>query len=132
MEKSDKLIAVGAIMAAIAVMIGAFGAHIVKDMVTPERLENWETGAQYHFYHSIAIILTGLVARNNSSELLKWAGVIFAVGVLFFSFSLYTLALTDITWLGAITPLGGVAFIIGWLLLAKVCIPSKKQQEENN
>tara|TARA_R110002096_G_scaffold183757_16_gene361959 strand:- start:10971 stop:11354 length:384 start_codon:yes stop_codon:yes gene_type:complete len=126
MERSNKLIAVGAIMAALAVAFGAFGAHAVKDMVSPERLGNWETAAQYHFYHAIAIVLVGLVARDKKSSFLKWSGILFFVGILFFSFSLYTLALTNITWLGAITPLGGVAFILGWLFLAKECIPSKK------
>ncbi len=126
MERSNKLIAVGAIMAALAVAFGAFGAHAVKDMVSLERLGNWETAAQYHFYHAIALVLVGLVARDKNSSALKWSGILFFAGILFFSFSLYTLALTDITWLGAITPIGGVAFILGWLFLAKECIPSKK------
>lgn len=128
MEKnSNKLIAVGAIMAAIAVMLGAFGAHIVQDSVSPERFENWKTGAQYHFYHAIAVIITGILARYVNSVWLTYAGVAFAVGIILFSFSLYTLSVTGITILGAITPLGGVSFIIGWAILAKVFFtPSNK------
>ncbi len=125
-KESNRLIAVGAIMAAIAVILGAFGAHIVQDAITPERFENWKTAAQYQFYHSIAIILTGILARFVEDKWLKYAGIAFAVGILLFSFSLYTLSVTDITILGAITPLGGLCFITGWGLLAKVFFTSKE------
>lgn len=129
MERADRLITVGAVIAAIAVALGAFGAHIVKDMVSPERLGNWETAAQYQFYHALAIIATGIIAHFRQDELLRKAGLVFGIGILLFSFSLYTLALTDLTWLGAITPLGGVSFIAGWLMLAKASFSLQKAEE---
>lgn len=115
---SRKLIGLGAICSALAVIMGAFGAHAIQDMVTPERFDNWKTAAQYQFYHSLGIILTGIALRDRNSARLKWAGYLFAIGILLFSFSLYALVLTDITMLGAITPLGGLCFIAGWLLFA--------------
>ncbi len=118
MSKHSTIIFIGALFSALAVMIGAFGAHLVEDMVTAERFDNWKTAAQYQFYHSLGIILTGFALRDRNSARLKWAGYLFAIGILLFSFSLYALALTDITMLGAITPLGGLCFISGWLLFA--------------
>lgn len=128
MERADRLITVGAVIAAIAVALGAFGAHIVKDMVTPERFGNWETAAQYQLYHALAIIATGVIAHYKQDELLRKAGLVFGVGILLFSFSLYALALTDMTWLGAVTPLGGVSFIAGWLMLAKASFSLSKAE----
>ncbi|WP_018923238.1 DUF423 domain-containing protein [Salsuginibacillus kocurii] len=112
------LIILGAINAGIVVAIGAFGAHGLEGRISDRMLENYQTGVQYHMFHALGIILIGLVAAfAGSSGLLTWAGWVMFVGILFFSGSLYTMALTGQTWLGAITPIGGLAFIAGWLLL---------------
>ncbi|WP_139491860.1 DUF423 domain-containing protein [Brevibacillus dissolubilis] len=109
----------GSIMGFLSVALGAFGAHGLRDRVTEKLLMNWNTGAQYHMYHAIAMVLVGILAMKlaNSAQL-NWAGWSFFVGILLFSGSLYAMALTGITKLGAITPLGGLAFLIGWALVA--------------
>ncbi len=104
---------VAGVMGALGVMMGAFGAHAVKDMVSEEALAWWRTGAQYHMVHALAL---GLVALHPGRP--KWAGVAFVVGIVLFSGSLYTMTLTEIQVLGAVTPFGGISFITGWLLLA--------------
>lgn len=108
----------GAATAALAVMLGAFGAHALRGKL-PEHLVNaFTTGVQYQMYHALALLLVGfLVQLYPASHLLKWSGALFAVGILLFSGSLYALALTQIKLFGPITPLGGVAFILGWLIL---------------
>ena len=104
---------VAGVVGALGVAMGAFGAHAVKDAVSTEALEWWRTAASYHLIHALAL---GLVAAHPGHP--KWAGVAFLLGILFFSGSLYTMTLTDVRILGAITPIGGVAFITGWVLLA--------------
>lgn len=110
---------VAGVMGALGVMMGAFGAHAVRDMVSDEALAWWQTGAQYHLVHAAAL---GLAAAHPGKP--RWAPVAFVVGIVLFSGSLYTMTLTDIRVLGAITPLGGVAFITGWLLLAFTSVPA--------
>ena len=105
------LVAVGAINAAIAVAAGAFAAHGLKERLEPKMLEVFETGARYQMYHALAIALCGLLAARTP-------GLIFQTGIVLFSGSLYALALTDVKVLGAITPFGGVAFLVGWVWLA--------------
>lgn len=104
---------VAGVVGALGVAMGAFGAHAVKDAVSDEALAWWRTGSQYHMVHALAL---GLVAAHPGRP--KWPGVAFVIGIVLFSGSLYTMTLTDIRILGAITPLGGVCFITGWLLLA--------------
>ena len=112
------LLAIGAIMGALAVAIGAFGAHGLEGRVSERMMENYQTGVQYHMFHSLGIIVVGLTAAViGGSALLGWAGSLMFFGMIVFSGSLYTMALTGMTWLGAITPIGGVAFILGWILL---------------
>ncbi|QQK81746.1 DUF423 domain-containing protein [Salicibibacter cibi] len=112
------LLVIGAIMAALAVAIGAFGAHGLEGSVSERMLENYQTGVQYHMFHALGIIAVGLTAAViGGSALLGWAGSLMLLGIIVFSGSLYTMALTGMTWLGAITPIGGVAFIAGWILL---------------
>jgi uncharacterized membrane protein YgdD (TMEM256/DUF423 family) len=117
--KPTTIIQTAAIFGAIAVGIGAFGAHSLKPMLEASgRLETFETAVKYHFYHSLALFGLGVLAfvKPNWKNLsLSFWG--FTIGILIFSGSLYVLCLTGITWLGAITPLGGVAFILGWLAL---------------
>lgn len=105
------LVALGAVNAALAVAAGAFAAHGLRERLAPRALEIFETGARYHMYHALAMILAGLLAARGP-------GWTFQVGIAIFSGSLYALALTDIKVLGAITPIGGLAFLAGWLWLA--------------
>ena len=113
----------GAINGFIAVSLGAFGAHGLKGQL-PERLFNaWITATEYQFYHSIALVLIAVIALHAAdSKWLRWSARSFLAGILLFSGSLYALALTGISWLGMITPLGGVAFLLGWLALALFAI----------
>ena len=108
----------GSISGALAVMLGAFGAHGLKDKLGEKMLANWMTGVEYHFYHTFALLVVGMLALKFQSGPLSASGWSFAAGILIFSGSLYAMALTGITKLGAITPIGGLAFIAGWILLA--------------
>lgn len=103
----------------LAVAMGAFGAHALKKMLPPDLLAVYQTAVNYHVYHALGLLAVGLLALHlPESALLRWAGILLAVGVLVFSGSLYALSLSGIRKLGAITPFGGVALIAGWLLLA--------------
>ena len=112
-------IVTGATLAMLAVIIGAFAAHGLKQMLDPHDLAIFETAARYQMYHAIALLIVGILASmpQFSTRWLKLAAIGFVLGIVLFSGSLYLLALSGIRWLGAITPLGGVAFIFGWLLL---------------
>lgn len=110
---------IGSIAMALAVGLGAFGAHGLKSMLSEEMLDIFETGVRYHFYHALGLLILGLVAQNlPDSALLKWSGWLMIGGILIFSGSLYVLATSGIRWLGAITPIGGLCFIASWILLA--------------
>jgi uncharacterized membrane protein YgdD (TMEM256/DUF423 family) len=116
-------LSLGSINMAIAVALGAFGAHGLKKMLTPDLLEIYTTGVEYHFYHALGLLVVGLIALYGNEALsastsLKWSGWLMQFGILVFSGSLYILATSGIRWLGAITPIGGVAFIASWVLLA--------------
>lgn len=105
---------IAGVVGALGVALGAFGAHGLKQSVTdPHLLEVWETAARYHLIHALALLA---VAAHPTQP--RWAGVAFVVGIIVFSGSLYTMTLTGHRWLGAITPIGGVSLIAGWLLLA--------------
>jgi uncharacterized membrane protein YgdD (TMEM256/DUF423 family) len=113
------LLVLGSLNAALAVILGAFGAHALKARLSEQMLAAYQTGVQYHFYHALGLLIVGvLVMHLPSSSWLKWSGLLMFSGVILFSGSLYLLALTNIRWLGAITPLGGTAFITAWVLLA--------------
>ena len=111
-------LSIGSISGALAVMIGAFGAHGLKNKLSEKMLANYMTGVEYHFYHTIALLIVGVVALHYPSRPLAAGGWAFTIGILIFSGSLYIMAMTGITKLGAVTPIGGMAFIIGWVLLA--------------
>ena len=103
----------------LAVMIGAFGAHSLRGKLDDYAMGVFETAVQYHFYHALALLAVGVIALSQPhTTLLKSSGWLFLLGTLIFSGSLYVLALTGEKWLGAITPLGGLAFIAGWACLA--------------
>ncbi|MCF7980740.1 MAG: DUF423 domain-containing protein [Pseudomonadales bacterium] len=109
----------GALSAGLAVIFGAFGAHALRSRLPENLLNAFETGTQYQMYHALALLMVGLLVHiYPASNLLKWSGLLFVVGIFLFSGSLYALALTQIKLFGPITPLGGAAFIVGWLLLS--------------
>lgn len=110
-------LSLGAISGALGVMIGAFGAHGLKSKLSAEMLTVYQTGVQYHFYHTFALLAVGLLALKFQSGLLTSSGWSFLVGIIIFSGSLYALSISEIKVLGAITPIGGLFFIIGWVLL---------------
>ncbi|EZH66167.1 membrane protein [Bacillaceae bacterium JMAK1] len=114
----NQWIATGAILAMLAVAIGAFGAHGLEGSITDNMLENYHTGVQYHMFHALGILVVGIIIGiTGSSKLLQVSATLLFIGILIFSGSLYIMALTNMTWLGAVTPIGGVSFIIGWLCL---------------
>jgi len=104
-------VAIGAVFGFVAVAAGAFGAHFLRSILPPPRLETFEVAVRYQMYHALAIILAGMLNADRAA----WC---FTTGILVFSGSLYLLVLLDQRWLGAITPIGGVLFLAGWLLLA--------------
>lgn len=106
----------GAVNGFLAVAAGAFGAHALKQRLTPEALAVFETGARYQMYHALALLLVAALAANGRD--LDASGWAFLAGIVLFSGSLYALALSGVKVLGAVTPLGGVAFLVGWALLA--------------
>ncbi|WP_439106470.1 DUF423 domain-containing protein [Congregibacter sp.] len=109
----------GALGGLLSVAFGAFGAHALRDRFDAYSLGVFETAVQYQFYHSLALLIAGLMlAQFPASILLKSSVFLFVLGILLFSGSLYILSFTGLRWLGAITPLGGLAFIAGWSCLA--------------
>ncbi|MBT8135522.1 MAG: DUF423 domain-containing protein [Gammaproteobacteria bacterium] len=110
--------AAGAILAALAVITGAFGAHGMESRVGPDLLDTFETGARYHMYHALALLAVGWQTARRPGRWTSAAGWLFVVGIVVFSGSLYALVMTGERWLGAITPIGGVCFIAGWIALA--------------
>jgi len=107
----------GALSAFCSVAAGAFGAHALRERLTPEYLAVFETGARYQMYHGLALLAVAWAASRWPGTLTQCAGWLFVAGTVLFSGSLYALALTGVRWLGAITPLGGVAFLAGWVCL---------------
>ena len=108
----------GAILGALAVATGAFGAHGLKDRLSAEALAWWQTGAQYQLAHALALVVVGLVAQRRASKAIEVSGAAFALGIVLFSGSLYALALSGMRALGAVTPVGGLLLLAGWVALA--------------
>ena len=109
----------GALLACAAVIGGAFGAHFLKARLTAESLQTFETAVRYQFYHAFALLAAGALYKEFSNKWIKIAGYFFLAGIIFFSGSLYGLcAAPEMKWLGPVTPLGGLCFILGWALLA--------------
>ena len=109
---------IGALMGFVGVGLGAFGAHGLKGRLSPDMLAIFETGVRYQMYHALALLAVGALMSRIEGRAVVVAGWSFAAGILIFSGSLYALALTGITTLGAVTPIGGVAFLAGWIALA--------------
>jgi len=116
------LFGIGAILGFLGVAAGAFGAHAIRQRVSPERLDNWKTAADYQLWHALATIAAAVITVRWESGAAAAAGWCFIAGVFVFSGSLYALALTDRRTLGAITPIGGVLFLAGWALLVVAAI----------
>lgn len=114
-----RFFALGAASAFLGVAAGAFGAHALGEMVTADRLATWETAARYQLVHALALLATAWAVERWPGRLARIAGWLFVAGTLLFSGSLYLLVLTDTGWLGAVTPLGGIAFLGGWSCLVR-------------
>lgn len=122
----------GALLGLLAVAAGAFGAHGLRAILSPRSLEVFQTGVTYQMTHSLALILVAVLAGLGAPR--RWlvlAGGFFLAGILMFSGSLYLLVLTDLRWLGPVTPLGGVCFMIGWLLVAVAGLTLGRRNENS-
>lgn len=115
MSNPKIIIAIAAILLALAVAAGAFGAHALKNVLSAERLETWQTAVQYHAWHALGLMLIALIGIQFGL-VITWPASLILAGIVIFSGSLYVLCLSGIGWMGAITPIGGVAFIVGWVL----------------
>lgn len=122
--KGRWIIAAGAALLALAVALGAFGAHALRSRLAPDHLANWRTGVDYHFYHALGLLVVGLLADRLGGTRARLIAWLLMAGILLFSGSLYLLSIRDLfglgrmaALLGPITPLGGVCFIAAWLLL---------------
>jgi uncharacterized membrane protein YgdD (TMEM256/DUF423 family) len=108
----------GALMGLLGVALGAFGAHALEATLKANQREGtFQTATQYHLYHALALLAVAWAATRWPDNLTSWAGYLFIVGIILFSGSLYALSITNQRWLGAITPLGGLAFLAGWVCL---------------
>jgi len=108
---------VGAVAGGVGVILGAFGAHALKSKVGVDLLAVFETGVRYQMYHALALLAVGLAAQRQPGIWIEAAGWLFVAGIVIFSGSLYLMTFTGARWLGAITPFGGLAFILGWIAL---------------
>lgn len=113
---------IGALAGFIGVAFGAFGAHALRSRLSPDMLAVFETGVRYQMYHAFAVLIVALASARLDGWLMRAAGWAFTAGIVLFSGSLYVLALTGVTTFGAITPLGGLGFLIGWGLLIAAAI----------
>jgi uncharacterized membrane protein YgdD (TMEM256/DUF423 family) len=123
-----RFIQIASLFGALSVILGAFGAHALKHILSPNTLDIYDIAVQYQFYHVLALLFVGLLYKDYSNNLLRWSGNLFISGIFLFSGSLYLLTyfqannITGYSRIGAITPIGGICFITGWLLLALATI----------
>ncbi|WLD93224.1 DUF423 domain-containing protein [Alkalihalobacillus sp. AL-G] len=111
-------ILLGAVNAGLSVILGAFGAHGLESKLSAKMMEVFKTGVQYHIFHALGLFVVAFLAdKFTGSALIHWAGWLMLIGIVLFSGSLYVLSVTGISKLGIITPFGGMAFIVGWLLI---------------
>lgn len=127
---SRKFLIAASISGILSVGLGAFGAHRLKLLLPPEQLSVFETGVRYQLYHTMALLVVSVLLLKNENNWLKRAGYAFITGIIFFSGSLYLLATrslfgAEMTWLGPITPVGGLFFIIGWLMILLYALKNK-------
>lgn len=119
MNDARLFLAIGAAAGFLTVLLGAFGAHGLRGVISPGLFEAYQTGILYQGLHALALLVTGLLMERDPHIGLRWAGWAFATGILLFSGSLYLMAAVDIRGLGMITPFGGLAFLLGWGLLLR-------------
>jgi len=115
------VLTIAAVSGLLAVILGAFGAHVLKGIISSEMLETYKTGVQYQFYHTFALLAAGILMNFNQSKALKWSAYLFMIGMILFSGSLYVLAISGVKVLGIITPFGGITWIAAWILLIVHC-----------
>ena len=115
--KNRNILLAGAAFMALAVLFGAFGAHALKTHLSPEMMQIYKTGVEYHFYHALGLLLIGLIGYQVDSKWLHWSGILLVAGIILFSGSLYALSVSGLKTLGAITPIGGLSFVAGWICL---------------
>ena len=113
----NRILSVAAVSGLLAVALGAFGAHGLKAIISPEMLEVYKTGVQYQFYHAFALLIVGILMNFSQSKALTWSAYLFITGIILFSGSLYLLAISGVKALGMITPFGGITWIAAWLLM---------------
>ncbi|MBI1802977.1 MAG: DUF423 domain-containing protein [Ignavibacteriae bacterium] len=118
MTSTRLVVVLAALSAFIAVVLGAFAAHALKEKLSPDLFNAWEVGVRYHMYHALGLFAVAWAIAQFPNSPVSVAGWLFIVGTILFSGSLYALSLSGIRWLGAITPVGGVCFLAGWLWLA--------------
>ena len=118
MRADRSFAAAGAVLGFLAVAAGAFGAHALRDLLSPVQMQVFETAARYQMYHALALLAVAWASSRWPSSVLRFSGWMFVVGTVLFSGSLYLLAVTGVRWFGAVTPLGGIAFLAGWFALA--------------
>lgn len=116
--KNQTILILGAVFMALGVLLGAFGAHALKTILSPEMLAVYKTGVEYQFYHALGLLLIGVIGFQIKSKYLQWSGIFITIGIILFSGSLYVLTLSGIIAIGAITPIGGLSFVAGWIFLA--------------
>jgi len=124
MDRHITWIIIGSVLAALAVSIGAFGAHGLKSKVSSEDLVIFETGVRYQMYHSLGLILIGILGFHYPLNIIQLPAILFLIGIIIFSGTLYLIPLTGLRWFGAITPIGGTALIAGWIVLVYNIIKS--------
>ena len=130
---ANQLILLAAINGFLVVSIGAFGAHGLESMLDADALSTYQTGVEYHMFHTLALFGCGLLAaRYPDSKPLTWAARLFLLGILLFAGSLYLLAVTGTSWLGAITPFGGLGFLGGWACLAWFAFALNKTESDSS
>ena len=108
----------GGLYGLISVILGAYAAHSLRDVISSESLSSWQTGVSYQMSHALVLLFTGLWLQLGGPRVLVFAGAFFSAGVLWFSGSIYLLVLTEMPWLGPVTPLGGLSLIAGWVFLS--------------
>ena len=116
--KNRTILISGAIFMALGVLLGAFGAHALKTRLTPEMMQIYQIGVEYQFYHAIGLLFTGIIGFQINSKWVSRSAIFLGIGIILFSGSLYLIALSGIKAIGAITPIGGLLFVAGWISLA--------------
>jgi len=123
----------GSVNMFLVVVLGAFGAHGLKERLSPEMMAAYQTGIQYHFYHAAGLLIVGILSFFlQMSSLIRWSGFLMVVGIVIFSGTLYLLSVTGARWLGAITPVGGTAFVVAWFLLAMACLKAVRRNTQHD